>query len=176
MEHPIAQAIKKERLHPLLDPKETLEVYFAAVHHKGGKGPSGHAFAAKVFPSSGRDLAPIKWRSLDEESHNQRGNLGAVLSIFEWLSENARSNDVLIHTAEKYIATLPDNVSNWAEDQSSSVQDLYQLLLPYFQDCLWQHVRIKWTSAKAQAKRREPLKTLAKRELNALIESVEIDR
>jgi hypothetical protein len=138
--------INLERVDPPLQPGENLEVYFAATHKLQHEDPSGlnrHAFAVVIHRSSGH--APIEIRppqSRSSETHAQRGNLGAILTIFEWLNLNeAQDHEVTVYTAEAYLLGLRSQIGTWINDRKKrSVRDLYEKLSPYLGNGAWPRV------------------------------------
>jgi hypothetical protein len=132
--HPITKTLKA--IDPRLQPGETLEVYFAATHKMSP--PRRHAFGIVIHRSSGQasiEIAPPP--SLSPNTHAQRGNLGAVITIFEWLELNqAQGHAVTIYTTEDYILDLEGS----ARKSKSKLKDLYALTAPKLKD--WPQVRI----------------------------------
>ena len=143
MDHPALPSI--ERFNPPLQPEESLEVYFAATQRLRHEDPSGldrHAFAVVIHRSSGNQPVVICHQSRSSETHAQRGNLGAVLTIFECLEANsAQDHEVTIYTAEAYILSLRSQVGSWIKDKRKrSVRDLYERLRPYVSNGAWPRV------------------------------------
>jgi hypothetical protein len=150
MDHPTPQ-----RFVPELEPDETLEAYFAATHkleHEDASGLNRHAFAMAINRSRATpggvasDNGPMVrcHQSRSADTHNQRGNLGAVLTIFECLIRNeAQDHEVTLYTAEDYILGPRSLVRTWIADRKKrSVRDLYEKLLPYVSDAAWPRVHL----------------------------------
>jgi hypothetical protein len=74
--------------------------------------------------------------SFSPQTNAQRGNLGAVITIFEWLElSQAQGHEVAIYTAEQYILDLEASSCN----KDSKVKDLYAIIVPKLGD--WPLVR-----------------------------------
>jgi hypothetical protein len=162
-QHPITKSLKE--VDPPLDSTEGIEAYFAATHKTDGPILQRHAFAIVIeFPGGQREPVEISPRlSLREETNNQRGNLGAVLTIFEWLKKNhAQANEVVVHTSEKFIV---ENLDASAKDKTkrSKLRDLYdkyqvlreELPGPTFMKCSKNHPRRQRALDLANAKLRQ---------------------
>lgn len=107
-EHPITKIL--QRLEPPLAPGESIEAYIAASDHPGP--PARHAFAVVFHFSSGREpivISPPQSRS--PGTHSQRGNVGAVLTLFEWLNLNqAQAHFVTVYSLDKFIVNIRHSV------------------------------------------------------------------
>src|SRR5262249_6825772 len=130
-----------------------------------------HAFAVVIHRSSDNVPMVICHQSKSTETHAQRGNLGAVLMIFECLTRNeAQDNEVIIYTAEEYILGLRLHVRTWIADKKKrSVRDLYEKLLPYVSDGAWPRVHfMRQPKGGLHGKRRDYALALANGELAQL--------
>jgi hypothetical protein len=128
MVHPITKTLQP--IDPPLEPGEKLEVYFAADHDLTP--PRRHAFGIVIDRSSGHppiEISPAA--SLSPDTHSQRGNLGAVITVFEWLERNqAQGHDVTIYSKEPYILDLEAS----SRSKGTKVKDLYDLIVPKLKD------------------------------------------
>jgi hypothetical protein len=164
---------------PPLEPEESLEVYFAAtqkLEHENHARMNRHAFAVLIYRSSGNPPMEIIYQSRSLETHAQRGNLGALLTIFECLTLNeAEDHEVNIYTAEQYILGLPHRVGAWIEDRKKrSVRDLYEKLLPYVSNGAWPRVHlIRQPKGGLHGQRRKGALGLANDELSRLFPPIE---
>jgi len=162
MVHSITETLQP--INPPLDPGETLEVYYFTAAH--AVGPRSHAFAVVIHRSSSKPtIEIISPPSLSPETHNQRGNLGAVITVFEWLELNqAQDHDVTIYSPDDHILMLPEKVAAWAKDRKRSCRDLYEKLLPRPKG--WPRVQfMRPPTLVPHAKRRERAEVLAKERL-----------
>lgn len=135
MEGVVRPVIKK--LDKDLEPEELIEIYFSAVHQRG---VAKHSSAITFCLSSGQIVAPILWNSLNKETHNQRGNIGSVISILEWIDKNnAREHEVNVYTVEEWMfkyGQILDNVNKWRTDKDKKVNwGLYQKILSHRDNC-----------------------------------------
>src|SRR5437773_7080739 len=84
--HPITKTLGP--VDPPLTPEEAIEAYIAASDERH-RGPRRHAFAVILHFSSGRDPIEITSpQSTSPGTHAQRANLGAIITMLEWLVLN----------------------------------------------------------------------------------------
>jgi hypothetical protein len=168
MVHSITETLQP--INPPLEPGEILEVYFAAVHAVGPAEPRRHAFAVVIHRSSGKPPVEISPRqSWTKDTNAQRGNLGAIITAFDWLEINqGQDHDVTIYSAEPYILTLEAS----ARSKGSKVKDLYAKIVPKLGE--WPRVRfVHQPKAGLHADRRDRAKALADEKLRQVFPAVE---
>lgn len=144
MAHPITE--KLEKLDPPLAPDASIEIYISGVHKKGPEGHLIHAFGLVFRLSDGRKALPVCSISEDHETTNDRAELAATLTAFEWLELNAHhSNSITILPASEYIHKhLPMQITKWTTSRDAENLDLLDQILPYYRS--WPEV--KWRGAK----------------------------
>ena len=154
MPHPITKSLQP--INPPLEPGEILEVYFAAADKK--EPLRRHAFGIVIYRSGQEkpiEIAPPP--SLSPDTHAQRGNLGAVITIFEWLELNqAQDHDVTIYTVEEYIRDLEGS----SQKKGSKLKDLYARIVPILK--AWPRVRFLPLNDLRDVERRERALKLAR--------------
>jgi hypothetical protein len=168
MIHPITRSLRP--IDPPLEPGEKLEVYFAAAHVTDFAQPRRHAFGIVIHRSSGHPPTeispPASWLP---NTNSQRGNLGAVITIFEWLEKStAQAHDVTIYSAESYIQDLEAS----SRSKGSKLKDLYDIILPKLKD--WPQVRFEpQPHVRPHTERRDRALQLAKETMQEVFPPVE---
>lgn len=175
MEHEINR--KLERLDPPVGPDEDVVIAIVGVHDKIGKGSderSIHGFGMEFRLSSGRAVRPFSYLSRTEETTHQRGELGALLTSYQWLELNAgHARSRVIMSAEEYLTVhLPAHISEWVKESPADRpnHDLLLKILPFATSQQKPELRRPETKAEI-AQRKE-----AKKAARAAVKSITLDR
>ena len=140
LDHPITKALM--RVDPPLGPEDAIEAYIG-VSDERYRGPRRHAFAVILHFSSGRDPIEITSpQSTSSGTHAQRANLGAIITMLEWLVLNqAPANHVTIYVIDEWMA----NLQHALRSKGSKMADLYRKIGPLLEAC--PHVHFNWLKA-----------------------------
>jgi hypothetical protein len=119
MEHDTKPKI--EKLDQPVGPEEDIVIAIIGTHGVAGVGADArnvHAFGGAICLSSGRKVNPLRHLSSSDGTTHQRGELGGLLTAYEWLQQNAaeaRSRTIL-SSSEYLVVHLPGNISQWTEE------------------------------------------------------------
>jgi hypothetical protein len=143
MTHPID--LKLKVLSPPLRPAETLEVYFYS-NKKPIPGLNSqvllHAFSTAYVMHNGAPLENFSGYVSDKspDTSHMRGNLGAMLTVLNWLALNGAENfEVKIYGKTFVAEHLPKEWLKWERQPSRPNRDLLEKFRPYFSDAGWRY-------------------------------------
>lgn len=135
MSHPITERL--ERLAPPLGPTDEVSAYIAVT----AQNRKSHAFIILLQSPTRKEIRPILNRSTTSETTQPRALLGALLSTYEWVAQNAAmAKSCRIYSTAEYLYKEVQNIIERDTDSKlakRSNADLLRKLKPLIAAMPW---------------------------------------
>ncbi|WP_442579601.1 hypothetical protein ACSBOB_29625 [Mesorhizobium sp. ASY16-5R] len=109
-----------------------LTFFVAASAHGLAGGGHTHGFCVLVTDKDGNELCSILFRSRSKQSDNMRGELGATLTVLEFIEANEFSSvrSIVFSRAEYIYRWLGRNIKTWLKEPKRKNLDILRKIGP----------------------------------------------